>query len=432
MSQKSLFVLNSSDKIKSLVFAWLKQLQTYDPQKNLLERTSKEKYKSKCLYALLKLNDLRILSIADIIAPTDEITRYFHDQIIRSDSEGVQPFRFKKENNKYVVDSKGSYYLSVSACYNSKENNIYLVENALKSLCFDFHPELFHSIQMQRGFYHIDSFLPLAKEFNLLLSEGEADYNVNLIDPQKNLAQNAIGSYTYNVYEFLFRAIMSKIPVKFRSIWLYKNLEEFIFFYPENELKSLAELFAITIYILSKVEKYSFDQIWEQTVQFQQVTQSLLTETHKQLQNVQPKEEELAYARQKIMELKNILEKKDELQQSFQTYRQSIACGAKVFPESIKQLCIREIQKVTLEEYKQKVVREIQTHQQLLTAYHKNQGIKKSMIKEQKYYQWCSKIAFYLQNYLEQRPSVEACLKKMGANLTKEQNELTLSYRKEK
>ena len=259
------FQKNFKQEIFEILKDWLCKLTLfYNAELDILNKKSLKEYINDYLKSLEKVESITIYNLEDILKDKDN---YFYSRILKmsySTDKNKIKYRFKKEDNNYVIDSKGDYYLAaVGACF-SLENRIELIND--KEIIENIHHELTHIKQDLFGYFY-PSFFPFSFNIRKMLREGNATFHEKIyygdINPKVykwhylNIQNNQ-----YEYYYQLYMLLMLILPKKLTNSW--EKGEFNITLLDNNQIDRFTFIFALITILLND----STNEVLEESVNY--------------------------------------------------------------------------------------------------------------------------------------------------------------------
>lgn len=207
-----------SKEIEEFLYGWISSIISYyEPSHDLLDRMPLKEYIKTRFHLLEQVKTLNIYSIHEMLKDKDSyLYKYYIKKLPGNFREKMLSFRLKKENEQFLLDKQGDYYLNSIGVCSDKLKYIEIIEN--QRVLYSFQHELEH---INQGFFYPISF-PFYKEMSEFLGEGAAEYQKALLLsslPAYFLDEHLVSNYSYSVYYELYVLLMFILPKQMRKKW---------------------------------------------------------------------------------------------------------------------------------------------------------------------------------------------------------------------
>lgn len=184
-------------------------LKFYEPSWDILNHFSLNEYIEYNLEKLKQTKDIKLLELNEILVNSQSYLYKCIQKIPFHVNELIQ--RFSKEENSFVLDENGDYYLSASGVCHRGET-IELLDEPSSFLTLQ------HELQHINQNYIYPSEFPFANDMLQMLNEGEGEYHYHLLDITKDFYPIE-GKDSYYIYYLVYMLLMSVLPKEMRDSW---------------------------------------------------------------------------------------------------------------------------------------------------------------------------------------------------------------------
>lgn len=397
-------------EVQRLLKEWLVEvIFSYNINNDILGGRTLDEYVNSYLDALRKLENITIFQIEDVLK---DPTNYFYKEIHfqnSSEEKYIVPYKLKKENDHFVLEEQGDYWLSTSGVFNfdTKKIGLLMSKNVVKT----FHHELTHVIQMSSSFNYPCIF-PFSFKMKTMLEEGEAEYNRKIIS-ESILDQGIfwdeaeVQVLNYELYFQIYTLLMLAISNQNRFKWLNNEID--LINLSKERKESFANLFAIISLLLAKSDPDIKENNIESHIRMCYMDcQAKLDEYNENLETSKSIETRIVNAQKEIQHLQNLLNDTNLLKEAYiervSEVKQEIMQEENI---ELRMALLKELEEETIVEFKSALEREKLEKERNL-AYNQNLLTSHSFLEESEIetYQFGKLISTFMHNYVEQKISI--------------------------